>query len=537
MPPDTQRPTDTHLPDPIATCASESPEQVIIRSAVRSTDEPREIREWTAAAFDRWIHQVERRLVASAGAPGAPIGIFGPHSPATIALLWAIWRTGNIAVPLNTRQPPATAADQASRAGAHLLVSNDEDVIQAATEAGVQVCAFDSLTAPPPAEKSNSSMQEATERVFPEEATLRASLLPFDARATALFTSGSTGTPKIAVHTLGNHVYSARGSAENIPLLVGDQWLASLPLYHVGGLAILFRCAVAGATVAVPAEGMSVRDAIHVLRPTHVSLVATQLKQLLDAAEREARDGVPDQTVGQAVSSSLKALLLGGSAIPPGLLDAACKRNWPVHTSYGSTEMASQVTATPPNASRGMLKSSGRCLPHRTFSIRAPNGHEVKTGEAGEICVGGKTLFAGYVANEGADEVLNKPLTANEDFRTGDLGWIDRKGCLHVRGRADRLIISGGENIQPEEVEAAIEQCDGVVRAAVVGIPDDKFGQRPVAFVEWKAEPRDLDTDLRKKLAGYKLPKAVYQMPDDAVHPNIKVNYERLQSAARKLPR
>ena len=290
MSPHTHRPTDTHLPDPIATCASESPEQVIMRSAVRSTDEPREIREWTAAALDRWIHQVERRIVASGVAPGGPIGIFGPHSPATIALLWAIWRTGNVAVPLNTRQPPPAAAEQASRAGAQLLVANDEDVIQAATEAGIQVCAFGSLTAPPSAEKSNTSIQ-ASERVFPEEATLRASLLPLDARATALFTSGSTGTPKIAVHTLGNHVYSARGSAENIPLSVGDQWLASLPLYHVGGLAILFRCAVAGATVAVPAKGMSVSDALHVLQPTHVSLVATQLKRLLKAAEHEARDG------------------------------------------------------------------------------------------------------------------------------------------------------------------------------------------------------------------------------------------------------
>ena len=547
MPPRTKHQPESHMPDPIATLAAEAPDRVIVRSASRSPNGEWDLREWTARDVDPWIHQIERRLVASGIAPGTPIAVFAPRRASTIALLWAIWRVGGIAVPLNTRQPPSTAANQASRAAAQLLIATDPATLQSAMQSGIRAASFDEITSPPEPRTRGSAgdpFEHAADGpppgAFPEEASLRASLLPLNARATGMFTSGSTGTPKIAVHTLGNHVYSARGSADNIPLAAGDQWLASLPLYHVGGLAILFRCAVAGAAVAVPAEEMSVVEAIQTLRPTHVSLVATQLKRLLESA-----DVTPD------IAASLKAILLGGSAIPSGLIDAAYERGWPVHTSYGSTEMASQVTATPPDASRDVLRSSGRCLPHRTVSIRDADGNEVEPGHAadtdssgetapsGEIWVGGNPLFAGYATGgdgeEGVDGSLDAARTSTGEFRTGDLGWIDSDGLLHVSGRADRLIISGGENIQPEEVEAAIEQCDGVLRAAVVGVPDDEFGQRPVAFVEWENEPRDLASELRTRLPGYKLPKAVHPMPDAAVQHHLKVDYERLESTARML--
>lgn len=525
--PTTNRQTESHIPDPIASLAREVPDRVMVRSATRAPSGELNRRTWTAAEFDRWVHQIERRLVSTGIAPGTPIAVLAPRRPSTIALLWAIWRVGGIAVPLNTRQPSSQAANVASRAGAELLISTDQPLLQSAMQAGIRAAPFDAITSPPRPDKG-AAAEEPSPGTFPEEASLRASLLPLEARATGVCTSGSTGRPKIAVHTLGNHVYSARGSAENIPLTTGDQWLASLPLYHVGGLAILFRCALAGATVAIPAEDMPVAEAIQVLRPTHVSLVATQLKRLLESA-----DASPDST------ASLKAILLGGSAIPSGLLDAAYDRAWPVHTSYGSTEMASQVTTTPPNAPREVLRSSGRCLPHRTVTIRDAQGEAVDPGDEGEICVGGKTLFAGYATGGeeegGVNGALDAARTAAGEFRTGDLGRIDSDGRLHVSGRADRLIISGGENIQPEEIEAAIERCDGVLRAAVVAVPDDEFGQRPVAFVEWENEPRDLASHLRKRLAGYKLPDAVYPMPDAAIQHHLKVDYERLEQTARKL--
>ncbi len=533
MPPRTKRQAESHISDPIAALATEAPDRPIVQTGSRSFDDEPDVREWTAAEFDRWIHQIERRLVSRGIGPGTPIAVLSPRCPSTIALLWAIWRVGGIAVPLNTRQPPSTAVDQASRARAELLISTNQTALQSAMQSGIRAAPFDALTSPPTSEKSSPASGPVggpaggASVAFPSEGSLRASLLPLDARATGLFTSGSTGTPKIAVHTLGNHVFSARGSAENISLTAGDRWLASLPLYHVGGLAILFRCALAGATVAVPAEAMSVAEAIQMLRPTHLSLVATQLKRVLKATERG--------TVRAAAWSAMKAVLLGGSAIPSRLLDSAYEKGWPVYTSYGSTEMTSQVAATPPNASREMLHSSGRCLPHRTLSIRPPDGCGAEDGAPGEIYVGGDTLFAGYATDDGVGGSLEPTRTATGEFRTGDLGWIDANGCLHVSGRADRLIISGGENIQPEEVEAAIEQCDGVLRAAVVGVPDDEFGQRPVAFVEWEGEPRDLDSDLRDRLPGYKLPKAVYPMPEEAMQDHLKVDYARLELTARKL--
>lgn len=535
---------DGHISDPIASLAATAPERVLLCASVSADASGEDIGaapatlSWTSKVLDRWIQRIEHKLLSAGLAPGAPVAVFAPRRPATVALLWAIWRTGGIAVPLNTRQPAGSAVNQAERAGARLLVSSDAEVAKKAMEAGTPAARFDAFTEPPSGASAGADDASAGSSIrasagggaaFPEEGSLRASLLPLDARATAVFTSGSTGTPKLAVHTLGNHVYSARGSAENIPVSAASRWLASLPFYHVGGLAIVFRCALAGATLAVPSQGMGLLSAIRVLRPTHVSMVATQLKRLLSTPS--VRDDL----------QSIEAILLGGSAIPPALLDDAYARGWPVHISYGSTEMASQVTATPPNPSRETLATSGRCLPYRVISIQA--GGDGKGGDGkgeeesvGEIYVGGKPLFAGYATSNAADGPLDAARTAEGLFATGDLGSIDDAGRLHVTGRADRLIVSGGENIQPEEVEAALERCEGILFAAVVGVPDAEFGERPVAFVEWEGEERNLDAELRNKLPGYKLPDAIHPMPREAIHASLKVDYKILESTARKLP-
>ena len=160
---------------------------------------------------------------------------------------------------------------------------------------------------------------------------------------------------------------------------------------------------------------------------------------------------------------------MGGGPVPPSLVDEALARGLPLHTSYGLTEMASQVTTTPPGASLEELRTAGRVLPDREVSI----------SERGEILVRGETLFAGYVEGE----ELDRPLDAEGWFHTGDLGELDEDGYLRVGGRVDNLFISGGENVQPEEIEEALCRLEGVDEAVVVPVPDEEFGARPVAFV------------------------------------------------------
>lgn len=332
-----------------------------------------------------------------------------------------------------------------------------------------------------------------------------------DAPAVILFTSGSTAQPKPACLSLGNLVWSARGSNANLPLTPANRWLLSLPLYHVGGLGIVMRCLLAGAAVVQPAPDTPLAATIAKHAITHISLVPTQLHRVLQA------------TAGSTLDT-LQAVLLGGGALPPTLIDAAVDVGLPVHTTYGMTEMASQVTTTPPGASRAQLRTAGPVLPYRELRI-APDG---------EILLRGATLFQGYVTPQG----LDLPLTAEGWFATGDLGQLDAGGNLYVQGRKDNLIISGGENIQPEEVEATLRRLPGVAQAVVVGVPDATYGARPVAFVAVEPgvafSPDAWHAALAERLAAFKRPDAYFPWPAEA-DAGLKVQRAALQQRAEAL--
>ena len=400
--------------------------------------------------------------------PGSRVALYLPKDERYVVLVLALIRAGHVACPISDRLPPRSVAPLLKRAGCSALISDDEELLQAA----------DLYKLVPEALLESGSPSDGT---GPTD-------IPLDRPATIIFTSGSTGAPKAALHTFGNHYYSALGSNANIALAPGDRWLHSLPLYHVGGLSILFRCLLAGATITLPEPGTPTGEGINVLGATHVSLVATQLLRLL----REDTD-----------PSVLKAVLLGGGPVSDSLVDEALTRRLPVHTSYGLTEMASQVTTTPPGASPEELRTAGRVLPNREVSI----------SDVREILVRGETLFAGYAQGEKVD----RPLDAGGWFHTGDLGWLDDDGCLRVTGRRDNLFISGGENVQPEEIEEALCRFVGVDEAVVVPVPDEEFGSRPVAFVRTNAvalEPEHLARSLEPVLPRFKIPISFHPWPD-----------------------
>lgn len=441
------------------------------------------------AALDRMVSGAAARLTGLGFGKGTRVALYLPKDERYVALLLALWRAGAVACPVSTRLPPESVAAAVHVAGCEALISPGE----------------------PP-----SALEEATRRL-PSEAFFSDAAAPSPARspmtllldrpATVVFTTGSTGTPKAALHTFGNHYHSAVGSNANIALGPGDRWLHLLPLYHVGGLSILFRCLLAGAAIALPDPNAPLGESITRLRATHVSLVATQLRRLL------SEDGPPPK---------LKAVLMGASAMPPGLIDEAHARGLPIHTSYGLTEMASQVTATRPGASFEELHTSGRVLPRREISV----------SEDGEILVRGATLFAGYVENGGTI----RPLDAEGWFHTRDLGELSPDGSLHVRGRMDNMFVSGGENVQPEEIEAALLHLPDIEEAAVLPVPDPEFGARPIAFV--RRAPSNTPTDLRevleRALPRFKVPLAFHSWPTDAPV-GMKVDRAFLRERARYL--
>jgi o-succinylbenzoate---CoA ligase len=469
----------THVPCPLRAAAGASPGAPAVVGVGG---------EITYGELDRRVSGVAGRIGELGFGVGDRVALYLPKDGRYLVLLLALIRAGCVACPLSTRLPPRGVAPLLKKAACRALISSDEDLL-GATDADVGKLRPETLLA------QASVARDRTQSSGPLH-------LALDLPATIVFTSGSAGEAKAARHTFGNHYFSALGSNANIALAPGDRWLHSLPIYHVGGLSILFRCLLAGATVALPdaSPGGAVTGA------THVSLVSTQLLRLL----RES-DPAP---------GGLKAILLGGGPVPISLVDEAAARGLPIHTSYGLTEMASQVTATPPGASREALRTSGRPLPYRELSI----------SDSGDILVKGETLFAGYVEGDSIDPASD----TDGWFHTGDLGELDADGYLRVRGRKDNLFISGGENVQPEEIEEALCRIEGVEEAVVVPVPDAEFGAQPVAFVRTAGvEPGDLARALEPVLPRFKIPAAFHGWPEEAG--GMKVDRAFFRERARRL--
>jgi len=324
--------------------------------------------------------------------------------------------------------------------------------------------------------------------------------------AQVLFTSGTAGLPKAACLSMGSLVWSVLAGAAQLGAVPGDRWLACLPLFHVGGLSILARSALLGASVLVHDrfDAERVSRALDEEAVTLLSLVPTTLKRLLRARR------------GRPAPAALRAVLVGGAAAPPELVLEARRCGIPALPTYGLTETASQLataTARDPLAAGAV----GRPLLGSTLRIVDAEGKALAAGQEGEILASGPTLFSGYL---GDPEATARSLQEGW-LHTGDVGVLDESGRLRVFERRRDLIVSGGENVHPGEVEAVLLTHPAVAEAAVGGAPDAELGSRVVAWVVLCAEV-PLETLLqhcRACLAAYKLPRElhlVHELPRNA---------------------
>jgi O-succinylbenzoic acid--CoA ligase len=461
----------------------------------------------TFRELGQWTGDVARSLRERGIGRGDRVALLLPPGPAYPALLLSLLRVGSVAAPLSTRIPESTLPHLLGRIGCRRLISGGHGA--RAVSGGIETIDAAELGAGTPLDRSAKS---SSRQIRPGGSEVAPP--PFDpaADATIVFTSGSTGIPKAALHTFENHRASAAGANRNLPLQPGDRWLLSLPLWHVGGLAVVFRCLLGGAAIAVAGEGEPLADALLGLGATHVSLVATQLYRLL----REER--------GRAALRGLKAALLGGGPAPDALVEDAVRSGVRLVASYGSTEMSSQATATRPGGPPGSLRTSGRPLAFRELAVAAD----------GEILVRGRTLFRGYV--EGGR--LRTARDASGWFHTGDLGRLDAGGNLIVTGRRDSMFISGGENIHPEEIEREILRLPGILEVVVVPVPDPEFGARPAAFLRTAdgalPDTAAVDRFLRATLPGFKVPKRYLPWPN--LEEGVKPDRRALEPLARQIP-
>lgn len=322
---------------------------------------------------------------------------------------------------------------------------------------------------------------------------------------TCLFTSGSSGYPKALLHGWDAHLANAKGAAERIPLSPGCGWLLSLPLHHVSGISVLIRCLSSGATIVIPDHALPLEIQIS-KRVTHLSVVALQLERLLHA---------------RAPLHRLNAVLAGGGPIPASLIERSIKSGVPLHLTYGMTETASQITTTEKLTTCPSPIHAGKPLPER----------EVRLSASGEVQVRGRILAKGVLKSSGQIESITD---AEGWASTRDVGSFNENNELTILGRCDRMIISGGENIHPEAIEAILRDVPEVARVAVVGVTHPVYGMRPMAFVAGSVNKdtlRDFLSDRVEKLA---IPDVFMPWPDTIPIDEAKIDYSYLARLAEE---
>jgi len=411
----------------------------------------------TAGALYERIETFYRHLVAQGVSSGEVVALKGPNGVDWVAALLACHRHGLHTLALSTRWTEAECTDVLMRADAHWQWTFPGD--------------------------AHGLQRLGTQAKLPT----------VGAPEIWLATSGTTGQPKIARIPVATAVRAARAVNGQLALGAGDRWWLGIPLYHVGGLSIVFRCLLARAAF-VMAERFDATEVLagwHQQAVTVASIVPTMLQDLVDA------------TGDRPWPPLLRVVLVGGAAVDPALL-ARCPFALP---SYGLTEACAAVTIAKLSERGQALRHSGCALPSTAVRIVNEAGAVQQAETAGLIAIEGPGVFAGYLGEAPQSGWLI----------TGDIGHLDQAGNLVVHARRDDLIVSGGENIYPAEVERVLRTFPGVREAAVVGIAHHRWGQRPVAWLGVTnvfAGEAALRAWLTQHLAAFKCPDRIHIVDD-----------------------
>lgn len=303
-----------------------------------------------------------------------------------------------------------------------------------------------------------------------------------------MFTSGTTGIQKAVPQRYINHFASAAHCKQTFTYNHDSIWLDVLPLFHISGLSILLRAVIDGCTVVLHEKfnAQQIITDIQQRNITHISLVPQTLERLL-------RHGLNN-------NNCLQGILIGGAKLDERLLKTAREANLPIFTSFGMTETCSQMITATPNDITRFPKSVGKVNGNITIE-HSENG-------IGEIAVKGNNVIDGYLYPESA----NKDAFLHGYFLTGDIGYI-AEGYLYILDRRKDLIISGGENIYPSEIEQVILSQTAVQAVCIIGISDKQWGQVPICLYEANNDMQDeIEKILTKHVAKYKHPKQIFKV-------------------------
>lgn len=450
--------------------------------------------QFTFSELTRLVIGTAKYLLNFGIKPQEYIPILSENSLQYVITIFALWKINAIPVPINTRLRNEEIISILDSAGCSRIIKSPEFEESISTFPSIEMKI-----------ESNSEVLE-----YQISANLNET-------AVIIHTSGTSGKPK-GVETTNNNLFqSYLSETKEFHYSSDDYFLASLPFYHIGGIAIINRTLLSGGTLVIPKslKQNDIVDSMQNNNPTIISFVPTLLSRLIDS--------------GISPNKNLRHLFLGGGASSNNLIDSALKNKWPVVKVFGSSETTAMVTACYGEELKKNPSSAGKPLDDVELKILDESKRDLDADMIGEIAVKSQSIAKGYLNSE---ENWNDKIH-DDYYLTGDYGFLDKDNKLFVVSRRTDLIISGGENINPREVESMINENNEISESFVFPIKDEEWGEISVALVLLEnnstLEKEEIVKYLKPKLASFKIPKKILIVNEIPRTELGKVNMEEVK--------
>jgi fatty-acyl-CoA synthase len=472
----------------------------------------------TFRELDDSVNAVANGLVEMGISGGDGVAILGRNSRWFAIANYACARAGARTILMNTEFSGWQIADVAEREGARLLIYDDE-YSEAVSQAGFELGKLRALGTNPDTDQPSGSTDETLAELIARSSKAPAPK-PSKHSSLVILTSGTTGTPKGASRSQPPTLGPIGGVLSHVPFRSGEVTSLPAPMFHALGYLHATIAMTLGSTLVLRRKfrPVTVLQDIEKHRATGLVVVPVMLSRILDTLDK--LDGKPDL-------SSLRIVFVSGSQLGAELATRALKELGPViYNLYGSTEIAFATIARPKDLDVNPA-TVGPVVKGVKVKILDEHGSEMPQGQIGRIFVGNTFPFEGYTGG-GGKQIVDGLLSS------GDMGYFDEKGLLYVTGRDDEMIVSGGENVFPAEVEDLISGHPDVVEATALGVDDPEWGARLRAFVV-KQENSNLDEDtvknyVRDHLARYKVPREVIFLDELPRNPAGKILKRELRN-------
>ena len=465
---------------------------------------------WSHAEFAVRVRRAAAALEGLGVQPGDRVGWLSANHPSALETLYACGQLGAIWVPVNPRLATPEAQYILEHSGAVVVVHGRDEAALAAELSGRVPAVRTWIAAEPaPAGVAGDAVASAS---LPYEDLLasgdprpRDRAVSLDEPCLIMYTSGTTGRPKGAVLTHGNMTWNAVNQLIGFDITTSERTLALAPLFHIGGLNGTVNPALLHGGCAVIVRRFDPVATLAVIEQQRVTSFFA-VAAMLDAMARAPSFGATDL-------SALRMVSAAGAPVPLPTLRTWLGRGVVMQQAYGMTEASPGCTVLASADAERKVGSAGKPVFFTSVRVVRPDGTDADPGEVGEVIVAGPNIMAGYWQEpERTAEVL-----ADGWYRTGDVGEFDREGFLYIRDRYKDMIISGGENVYPAEVESALLELPGIDEAAVIGVPDERWGEvglallvlAPETAADAAADEEGVRTALRERLAAFKVPQHV----------------------------